>query len=429
MNQYQERAPTLFDMASFISEGRPRISEHTMHQARRVVADTVGVAYSGVKTQAFKMALEDTAHFFGEGGHEIWATSKKTGLSGAVFYNTLSVSSTDFDEGHRMAVGHPASAVVATALNLGIHLNKTYAEVLKSVIIGYEIACRFSLSRVPALITTYSSGRWASIGTAATAASLLGLSTEQCMHALSNAAVLAPGMLSGSTDVNTGSMSKEGVAWSVQSGLQSALMARRGFVGPWLFVDDHEDYVKESLTKELGRSWLIDRNYFKPYACCRWLHSAASAIQLIRSTHAFENHEVNHIECMIFQRAINLVRHKYPENTVQAQFHLPYIMAAMLHFGKLTPECFHQQHLTNMSIRTLINKISLKPHPPYHAVFPDQLPSAVRISLNKGTILSQEVIHAPWDANDPPSDDALFKKFIAQSGPEGKPLWDQLMTI
>ena len=45
-------------------------------------------------------------------------------LPGSVFYNALSISSTDFDEGHRKAVGHPASVVIPVALVLGNDLKK-----------------------------------------------------------------------------------------------------------------------------------------------------------------------------------------------------------------------------------------------------------------------------------------------------------------
>jgi 2-methylcitrate dehydratase PrpD len=240
-----QKAPLLAEIAKFIVTVNG-IDSATLHQAKRVVADTIGVAFSGVKTDAFQMAQKSDEQLFGEGDYKIWNTDQASTLLGATFYNALSVSSTDFDEGHRKAVGHPASLIVPVAMALGKYQKKSFDEILKAVVIGYEIGTRFSHSRIAEKISTYSTGRWGAIASAATAAFLLELSVEKTMHALSLASVLSPAMLGGSTDVSTGSMSKEGVAWAAQSGLQSALLAKNGFIGIYLFLDEHDDYNQKT---------------------------------------------------------------------------------------------------------------------------------------------------------------------------------------
>ena len=249
-------------LSTFVSEFKSiNIDNNTLDQTAKVSADTYATAFSGIATEAFLSAVKSKNLLFGDGNSGIWGTNKETSLLGAIFYNALAISSTDFDEGHREAVGHPASAVVPVALVLGEHLNKSKIEVLKSIIIGYEVSTRFSKARNKEKITTYSTGRWAALGSASTAAYLLDMGTEQIAQALSNAAVLSPAMLGGSTDVSTGSMSKEGVAWAVQSGVQSAMLAGDGFSGPYLFIDATDDYNAEILLKNLGKTWLINSNY------------------------------------------------------------------------------------------------------------------------------------------------------------------------
>ncbi len=255
-------APVISQISNFITETSD-FDAASHNQTKRVIADTFGTAYSGIKTVAFCNALKSNETLFGEGNFPIWGTGQTSSIPGAVFYNALAISSTDYDEGHRKAVGHPASLVVPIALILGKFEKASFSEILRSVIIGYEIGTRFSNARNPSNITTYSSGRWGAIASAATAAVILKLNHEQTAHALSNAAVLSPAMLGGSTDVSSGSMSKEGVAWAAQSGLQSAFMAKDGFSGPYLFVDELDDYNKGKLIEGLGRSWLINSNYFK----------------------------------------------------------------------------------------------------------------------------------------------------------------------
>ena len=427
MNPLQTKAPVLYGLARFIQTGGHSIDDSSLYQARRVAADTIGVAFSGIKTDAFKKAIKQLNQMYGAGEFGIWGTGRKTTLLGAVFYNALAISSTDFDEGHRKAVGHPASLVVPAAFVLGEYLKCSYSKILASIIIGYETATRFSHARLEEKIDTYSSGRWGAVGTAATAAYMLGLNTIQTMHALSNAWILSPVMLGGSTDVSTGSMSKEGVAWAIQAGLQSALLAAEDFVGPYLFVDDHDDLDKDKLLDGLGKSWLINSNYFKPYACCRWLHAAVEAAALIRKKNPFALKDIEKIEIRTFGRAISLVSEKFPQNPVQAQFHLPYAVAVILKYGHVLPEHFTKEMLTSEDIKELISITELIEEKAYSEVFPAELPSSVTIRAGQGTFY-EEVPVAPWDAGCPPTDDELKEKFLLQTGNENLQLWNLLLT-
>jgi len=421
------KAPVLFQIADFII-GDHDFDGETIHQARRVVADTFGTAHSGIQTDAFQTAFVNLERLFGKGGFAVWGTAESSTLLGAVFYNALAISSTDFDEGHRKAVGHPASLVVPVALVLGDSLKASFTEVLQAVIVGYETGTRFSHARIPSRISTYSSGRWGAIASAATAAYLLKLDRSQTIHALSNAAVLSPTMLGGSTDVSTGSMSKEGVAWAAQAGLQSAIMAQSGFSGPFLFVDEVDDYNNEKLVEGLGKSWFINSNYFKPYACCRWLHAAIEAVAVIKSKKDFNIDGIKQIEVDIFSRAIDLVGNKYPENNVQAQFHLPFVLACEILYGKVIPPYFSENYLEKIEIRDLIDNIDLKPSPVFNKSFPDQLPARVGFVLTNNKVISQEIKVAPWDADCQPIDEDLKAKFLDQTGAAGEKLWDDFFT-
>ena len=425
MSNLRITAPLLIRLADFIHRFKElKPDRKTLNHTSMVVADTYGTAFSGIHTDAFQSALKSKDLLFGQGNFKIWGTEERSSLLGAIFYNTLAISSTDFDEGHRSAVGHPASAVVSVAMILGEYLNKTYLEIIKSVIIGYEIGTRFSMSRVKDKITTYSTGRWAAMATASTAAYLIGLTTDETSHALSNAAVLSPAMLGGSTDVSTGSMSKEGVAWAVQAGVQSAFMAKDGFSGPYLFVDDHEDYNSDTLLSGLRDSWLINSNYFKPYACCRWLHSGIRAAEEIRNTSDFSLSEIEAIKIHTFSRAIDLMDEKYPDNIVKAQFHFSFVVAVMLINGRLIPEYFRNENLKSDSILKLIDKITVEPDQNYTEAFPARLPSRVEIRYSKNKSISKEILVAPWEFGSHPDDSELKQKFDLQTKGYNHLDWD-----
>lgn len=430
MTTVKKQAPVLYEMAKFITSVNPKaISTATIHQAKRVIADTIGTAYSGVKSDAFRIASRSLQHSFSSGKCSVWGVDMRMSSLGSAFFNALAISSTDFDEGHRSAVGHPASLVVPVAFALEPENNISYEKVITSIIIGYEIGTRFSDARVKEKITTWSSGRWGAIGSTATAACLLQLNIEQTMHALSLAAVLSPVMLGGSTDVSTGSMAKEGVAWAASTGLQCAMMAKEGFVGPFLFVDDHDDYDKNKLVADLGQSWLINTNYFKPYACCRWLHSAIKASLDIKNENKIDYNTIETIEVEIFTRAINLIGAVYPSENIQAQFHLPYCLATSLRHNNLLPKYFKKKHLGDKKTHNMINRITLLPSEKYDSLFPQKLPSKVKISTENNKTYTKEIVTAPWDATVQPGDDELYKKFISQTGKQGQKIWDKIFSM
>jgi 2-methylcitrate dehydratase PrpD len=427
MQSIGEKAPVLYKLTEFI-HGLHEYPDNSYHQVKRVIADTTGCAFSGVKTEAFSSAIESNKKIYGQGNYPIWGTKKTSSLSGAVFFNTLSISCTDYDEGHRKAVGHPASLVVPVSIILGGHLCCTSKEILNAVIIGYEIGTRFSYARKPESIETYSSGRWGAIGTAASCAYLMKLSQEKTMHALSLASVLSPAMLGGSIDVSTGSMAKEGVPWAAQVGMQSALLAETGFVGPYLFAEDPNAYDTRKLLKGSNDALMIEGNYFKPYACCRWLHTAIQETLEIKDAEAVLPENILILRAEVFGRAIKLIDSRYPENTVQAQFHLPYVIAVALQHGKVIPEFFGDFSLADEQIRRLIDKVHLVENPAYSNEFPGKLLSSVEIVMSGGKVLRRKINDAPWDSANPPADEALQRKFIDQTGEGGEQIWDAIFT-
>lgn len=414
----------LKEISSFISSFRKQdIDKNTLNHAAITLTDTYATAFSGIKTQAFITAFQNAEHLFGRGDYDVWGMNFKSSLLGSVFYNTLAISSTDFDDGHRKAIGHPASALAAVAILLGREKNAELIDILKSVIVGYEVATRFSLSRKPESINSYSSGRWAAFGTVATAAYLIEMKTDDIVQALSNAFVLSPHMLGGSSDVSTGSMSKEGVAWAAQSGLQSAMFAKSGFSGPYLFLEESNEFDMEKLVEGIGDSFLINSNYFKPYACCRWLHPAINASQNIIEKNKFSAKDISKVKVYTFSRLKDLMSEAYPTNVIMAQFHLPYALAIMIVYGDCGPGYFHESYLKNEHIKQIIDKIEIIEVDKYTNIFPGQLASRVEIEV-AGNKLIEEKMSAPWDYGNHPSKEEIKHKFHKQTSNYEHINWD-----
>jgi hypothetical protein len=50
-------------------------------------------------------------------------------------------------------------------------------------------------------------------------------------------------------------------------------LAESGYGGPLDILDHIDHFNAAKILDGLGETWAIAQTYFKPYACCRWLHA------------------------------------------------------------------------------------------------------------------------------------------------------------
>jgi len=79
-----------------------------------------------------------------------------------------------------------------------------------------------------------------------------------------------------------------------------------------------------------------------------------------KKDHDLNIEEITTIEVNIFKRAIDLISNNYPQNPIQAQFHLPYCIAIGILFNEVTPKNFIEANLNNSKVLSLIDKTIIK---------------------------------------------------------------------
>ena len=80
----------------------------------------------------------------------------------------------------------------------------------------------------------------------------------------------------------------------------------QGFTGPTDILDHVDYYVPEKIAASLGDSFAIETVYFKPYSCCRWIHSAIDALCELMVESQLEAREIEKVEVYTFERALRL---------------------------------------------------------------------------------------------------------------------------
>ncbi len=244
----------------------------------------------------------------------------------------------DAHDGHVLCKGHVGVAVIPAALAFADDLAlEDWDELLSLVLLGYEIGTRSGIALHASAPTMHSSGAWNALAAAAIGARALRLSDEQIAHALGIAEYYGPRSPL-MRIIERPTMLKDGSTMGAFAGVTAAYLAEDGFTGaPAETVDLDAGSRDSTLWRDLGTRWRILEQYFKPYPVCRWTQPAAEAILALRRTHPGITHtDVRSVEVESFHEAVSLGC-RVPVETDAAQYSLPFVVAATLVHGRLTP--------------------------------------------------------------------------------------------
>src|SRR5438132_708097 len=167
-------------------------------------------------------------------------------------------------------------------------------------------------------------GTAGTLGAAAAAGRLIGLSTDQMTHALSAAAAQAAGLRE-----MFGSMSKSLHAGkAAANGLLSALLAHEGWVsaqgglegvrGYWAVLAVGAD--PRLATASLGETWELRRNGFKPYACGVVTHPTIDCASELARTSGLPAAEVEELRCRVNPYVLELTGKTEPRTGLEGKF-------------------------------------------------------------------------------------------------------------
>ena len=403
-------------VAQFIHETEWNdLPQNVRHQARRCLLDTLGAGISGRATTLSQIIHDFAAAVFAGEGAQLWLDGRQVSPPVAALANGMTIDSVDIHDGHCLTKGHAGAAVVPSllaAIGLRSPAAKSGQDLLTALAIGYEIALRAGIALHASACDYHTSGAWNAIGSAAVTARRLGLDMEKTGHALGIAEYHGPrSQMMRCIDHPT--MVKDGSGWGAMAGVSGALLAQAGFTGaPALTVVSDE--VKE-IWHDLGGSWQFTEQYFKPHAVCRWAQPSIEAGLALQQNYRIKPEQVQQIRVFTFHEAVRL-NCRCPRSTEEAQYSLPFPLAAALVFGRLSVSELSGQSLTNPVVLKLCDCVKLIEFENFNERFPAQRYARVEIETRDGEIFDSGEVEANWEATSPPTDLALREKFRRLAG-------------
>ena len=394
-------------------------------KAKLCILDYVANIYGSLELEAVEKVISYIKSLGTGGAATALACGFKTDLHKAAFINGTTAEAIEAQDGLRFGGNHPGTAVIPAALAVAEEMNLGGREVLEAVVAGYEAANRPAAAMHPwhTLSGFLPTGTCGAFGAAAAAARLRGFNEEKMASALGNAGYLLP--LSMAEHLMGGFTIKivQG-GQAAASGLMAAGLAGTGVTGPPYVLEGSQlgggftkittsaDPKNEKISENLGEQFSINDVYFKPFTACRHTHGAAQAVLGLLKEQRISPGDVDNLQVFTYGIAELAVGKGVGENGtfVNAQFSIPYVVAACLLDGELGPKQFTQNRLADQDLLALSRKVSVSTDEELNGLYPEKTASRVEITLKDGTKLTKQVDFPKGDPRDPMDAEALSEK-------------------
>jgi 2-methylcitrate dehydratase PrpD len=411
--------PPAIEVAAFVHAlSFDALPADVVRQAQRCLLDLIGVAAAGARTPAASIvnryaATQMTSH---AQQARLLFDGRSASRAGAAFAGASTIDALDAHDGHVLTKGHAGVAVLPAllaAIDGGAACDG--AQFLACLVLGYEIGTRAGMALHASAADYHCSGAWNALACAALVGRLLGLDELRLREALGIAEYIGPrGQILRVCSHPT--MLKDGSGWGAHAGVTAALLAQDGFTGaPAVTID--RDAVRP-LWNDLGQRWRIREQYFKAYPVCRWAQPAIEAALALKRTHRFVVDDILQVAIETFREAIDLGSQcPSPATTDEAQYSLPFPVAAALIFGRVGAAEIGAAGLGDPRVARLLATFSLREDAEFSHRFPRERWARVRINLADGRELVSEPAQARGSPESPLGDEELLAKYRALAMP------------
>jgi 2-methylcitrate dehydratase PrpD len=403
------------------------LSSDVLHHAKRAVIDWHAALLPGAVAPPgtlLEISLKEEIGF----GKARLALGKPAGMRAAALINGTAAHTAEFDDIFRDGIYHPGAPTIAAALALGQSLSLRGIDLLKGIVVGYEISTRIGAAMGRAHYKYWhNTGTIGCFGAAAACSELLKLDSERFAHALATVATFSAGLQQA---FRMDSMSKPLHAGrAAEAGLTAALAARDGVTGSLDILEAAEGYASamgygengkpdwERVLETLGTSFNITRMTFKNHGCCGHTFAAIDGALALQKKMRVSADEIEKIEVGTYRAGVEVSHYENPRTPAEGRFSLKYVVATALAHGSVRLSAFEEQMLSDPRTKGLMQKISVAIDPELDAAFPAKRAARVAITARGGR---REEFLQPTRKGDPdmPLTDAeLEQKFLELAAP------------
>ena len=370
-------------------------------QARKVLLDYLGVVAGGRKYLKVKHP------------ELIEAATNST------FLNGFASHVLELDDGHRHGMIHLGASIVSAVLEAARKENLKADDVLRGIVMGYEVAVRCARAIQPGhkVRGYHVSGTCGTIGSAMGIAFACNYNMEQLKSALACAVSSAAGVLeiqeqaSELKPYNTARAAYDGVlaaqiGKSAMPGPDDILGGKRGFLAA--LTDTPKP---EYLTEFKDEGYYIEGIYQKVHAACRHCHPAIDATLDMRKDLNLKPEQIEKIEVHTYKLAVGSHDHTEIRGISSAKLSTPYAVALAIVKGSCGYADYNEDNLNDSWIKDLTRKVCVIEDESLTAQSPDVRGARVTIFLKNGEEYEASCLYPKGEPENPLTQEELESKF------------------
>ena len=296
-------------------------------EATRSLLNWVGCAVGGSRHDTVERALAALGPFSGPRVATVLGRVERLDIMLAALMNGITSHTFDFDDTHLRTVIHPSGPVASAILAVAETRRVTGAEFLHAFVLGVEVSCRIGNAVYPSHydVGWHITGTTGVFGAAAAAGRLLGLDEQQMIWALGIAATQASGpprdvrhdvqaVSSGQRRAQRPAVRAAGSEQNFTSSTQG-IEAPRGFANVLATAHRYEE-----ITENLGSTWEILANTYKPFACGIVIHPTIDGCIQLRNEAGVRADAIAGIELEVHPLVLELTGKKTPRTGLEGKF-------------------------------------------------------------------------------------------------------------
>jgi 2-methylcitrate dehydratase PrpD len=270
------------------------------------ILDTFGAMVSGSRMKPGSMAVNYVHGLGGEPQASVIGAAFRTTAINAALANAMCAHSDETDDFEPVTKAHPGSSVVPAALALGERAGCSGEALVRSVTLGYDLACRLLMALGPDQVRgshRSAEGTASTFGALGAAASLAKLDELQTRYAISYSAQQVSGLWSWVKDKDHIEKAFDFAGMGARNGVTAVDMAQSGFTGVYdvldgtnnLFIALSTSPKPEAMLDGLGSRFYVTETAIKTYSVGYPIQSPLDALLTLRKQYGLTPDNVRSI--------------------------------------------------------------------------------------------------------------------------------------
>ena len=400
-------------------------------RAKHLMLDAVGIALASTGFDFAHRTLTAMRGLAGEGDTQIIGFPARLPMRDAALVNGILIHGLDYDDTHTGGVVHPTASLLPAVLAVGAHRRASGAAGLAAYIAGVEAASRLGAVAKGGFhqIGFHPTGLIGAFACALAAGKLMGLGEEQLLMAQGITLSAAAGSLEFLED---GAWTKRfHPGWAANAGITAVALAQQGFIGPRRAYEGRFGLYPSHLqarydprdlalaTQDLGEIWEVLQVAVKPFPACHFTHACADAAIALGRDQRLDVRSIEHVEALVPAEVVQTVcepvaNKRRPANAYDAQFSIPFIVAAALIRGRFSLAELTPEAISDPDILALAERVDYRIDP--GSGFPRYYSGELVLMTRDGRTLRHREQMNRGCGDRPLGDDEILRKFHDNAG-------------